>query len=130
MTGVRVVLFRHGPAARRDSARWPDDGARPLTKDGEERTRAAARGLARVIPARGVIWSSPLKRALQTASILAGAWKTEAAVWTHDALTPGTRLTECLAALRTLHPDGGAPRTKDAVDDGATVILVGHEPDL
>src|SRR5262245_40196115 len=66
-TSLLVILFRHGPAGRSDPKRWPDDRDRPLTTDGEKRTRQAAEGLARLLRdeelARIAVWTSPLVRA-------------------------------------------------------------------
>ena len=46
---MEVVLVRHAIAAERDPSRWPDDRERPLTRQGEERMRRAAKGLAKVV---------------------------------------------------------------------------------
>jgi phosphohistidine phosphatase len=113
---MRVIIFRHGPAGERDPVRWPDDGLRPLSPRGEDRTRAAAGGLAVVEPAIGCIATSPLVRAAQTARVLASLFD-DAPVETLDALAPmGSHrlILEFLAA-----------RPADE-----TVALVGHEPDL
>jgi len=116
---MQLILLRHGPAGRPDPSRWPDDRARPLTPRGEEKTRAAARGLARTLAASGRIWSSPFARALRTAEILAT---------TLDAAPP--RPVAALAAgapLRALLPQLVAA---EAEEPGGTLVLVGHEPDL
>ena len=69
---MRIVLFRHGPAGRRDDRRWPDDGLRPLTPRGKERTEQAARGLARALALTRIV-TSPLVRATQSADVTANA---------------------------------------------------------
>ena len=74
MSALRVVLFRHGPAGERDSARSPNDDARPLTSRGEERTRVAAAGLARLTGGVRAIWTSPLTRAAGSAALLREAY--------------------------------------------------------
>ncbi len=116
---MQLILFRHGPAGRPDPSRWPDDSARPLTPRGEEKTRAAARGLARVLPAAATVWTSPFVRAARTAELLTREL---------DARRPKT-----VAALAS----GGSERALldllAAEDDAAaagTIVLVGHEPDL
>jgi len=43
-----LYLVRHAFAAHADPARWPDDAVRPLTEEGIDRFRAAARGLGRM----------------------------------------------------------------------------------
>lgn len=113
---MRLILFRHGPAGSADPARWPDDGARPLTPKGAIRTRSAARGLRRIERKVDAILSSPLVRAKETARLLSGEMPA-ARLKTLEALVPGTsvrRITEALVAFST--------------DD--TLVLVGHEPDL
>src|SRR5262245_53631497 len=113
---MRLILFRHGPAGRRDVARWPDGGVRPLTTRGEQRTRAAAHGLTRWEPEIHSILTSPLARAAATARILAEAVG-DAEVEAVEALRPGGSWRQVLAVL-------SAPPAE------RTVVLVGHEPDL
>ena len=45
-----VYLIRHAIAELRDATRWPDDSLRPLSDEGSERFRRAARGLSLVVP--------------------------------------------------------------------------------
>jgi phosphohistidine phosphatase len=114
---MRIVLFRHGPAGRRDVSRWPDDASRPLTPRGEERTFAAAKGLRRLLgegPVR--IATSPLTRCAETAALLAEALG-DARVVSLPALAPGGSAHELLNFV-----------TRGKADE--TVVLVGHEPDL
>ena len=113
---MRLILVRHGPAGRRDAERWPDDALRPLTSRGIERSRDASRGLARVEPGIGLIASSSLARALQTARIFARTLHL-AAVETLDALGPGGSREGILEFLA-------------AHAEVRSVVLVGHEPDL
>ena len=116
---MQLILFRHGPAGHPDPSRWPDDRARPLSERGEVKTRAAARGLARLIPADSRVWTSPLVRARRTAELLVQALRAEEP-HTVAALASGgsTRsLLEQIAAATRATPDG-------------TIVLVGHEPEL
>lgn len=113
---MRIILFRHGPAGTRDAARWPDDGLRPLTTRGEERTYGAASGLARLEPEIRVILTSPLVRAVQTARVLEAVLE-DAEVETLEALRPGGSFREIIAAL-------------GRFADAESVALVGHEPEL
>lgn len=117
MSTLRVVLFRHGPAGKRDASRWPDDGQRPLTSRGETRTRIAAAGLARLTGGCRAIWTSPLVRASATAALLREACG-EVRVHTVDALRPGGSWREVIERLQ--HGRGA----------GGTLALVGHDPDL
>ena len=122
-----VVLFRHGPAGRSDPKRWPDDRDRPLTPKGDKRTRQAAEGLARVLgrtaARRAIVWSSPLVRAEQTARRAAAALGgKEAGPQIVAALAPGGSMRGILERL--------VAAAEQGKDDGAIVVLVGHEPDL
>lgn len=113
---MKVILFRHGPAGRRDLSRWPDDLARPLTSRGEARTRESARGLARLEPDVSVILTSPLERARATARVVQdviGTGKPEVL----EALAPGSSYRKLIETLATRASD-------------ETLLLVGHEPDL
>lgn len=116
---MQLILFRHGPAGRPDPSRWPDDSARPLTPRGEEKTRAAARGLARALPAAAAVWTSPLVRAARTAEILARELDSRGPRTVAGLASGGSEraLLELLAATV-------------ADDAAATIVLVGHEPEL
>jgi len=114
---MRIVLFRHGPAETRDPARWPDDAARPLTPEGVELTRRAARGVARMEPGIERVISSPATRALDTANMLSSS------------LDLGSE-PELLPALA---PEGVWRRVLDWLADQpaeSVVALVGHQPGL
>jgi phosphohistidine phosphatase len=113
---VDVYLVRHAIAAERDPVRWPDDGNRPLTPEGEARFRVAARGLRRIVPSVELVLSSPMVRAWQTAEILV-----EEAGWPKPhreaTLAAGQSATRAVTALR-------------AHSDRQSVAVVGHEPNL
>ncbi len=111
---MRLVIIRHGIAVPRGTPEIPDE-ERPLTKRGERRFQAAARGLARVVRRPDALLTSPLVRARQTADIAAAAWGKIKPKET-EALAAGGF--EAVAAEIEKHP-------KDAV-----VAIVGHEPDL
>ena len=66
-----LYLVRHAIAHGRDPECWPDDSRRPLTPEGEEDFRGAARGLGRVVPEVDMLLSSSYERAWRTAEILA-----------------------------------------------------------
>jgi phosphohistidine phosphatase len=114
---MRLVLFRHGPAGQRDPAKWPDDGKRPLTQKGIQKTREAAKGLIRVEGAITLILTSPLVRAAETAQILKDALGDRARIVTLDELSPGGSNRALIAHLSEL------PQAR-------SVVLVGHEPGL
>jgi phosphohistidine phosphatase len=113
---VELFLVRHAIAHDRDPDRWPDDGLRPLTDEGEAAFRQAARGLARIAPAVQAVLASPFVRAWRTAEILE-----EEAGWPAaqpcEALEAGGAQSGVLKAIR-------------AHARLASLALVGHEPDL
>jgi phosphohistidine phosphatase len=113
---MELYLVRHAIAFERDSARWPDDGKRPLTPEGEARFRLAARGLKRIVPTVDIVLSSPFVRAWRTAELLAdeARWPDPDPVKAFEA---GQRVTRAVTALR-----GHADRP--------SVAVVGHEPNL
>jgi phosphohistidine phosphatase len=110
----RVFLIRHAFADHADPLRWPDDAKRPLTPEGAERFRTAARGLGKLIAQVDAVSASYWARAWQTAELLH-----EEAGWPQptrcEPLEPGHSLREVLEELRGRH---------------GTVALVGHEPGL
>lgn len=118
---MRLLIIRHapagGPAAKR---RWRGrDRLRPLTRQGEEKMRRAAKGLVEVSPRLEAVYTSPFARARRTAEIVGkrlGAKLVET-----DALTPEARPEETLALLAGLRGPRGP---------GGAVALVGHEPQL
>src|SRR2546423_187139 len=74
---MNVLIIRHAIARDREqfSRTEFDDGLRPLTPTGRRRMRGAARGLRRVVPKIGLLATSPLTRARQTADIVAAAYR-------------------------------------------------------
>ncbi len=111
-----LYLVRHAIAEERDPERWPNDAERPLTREGEQRFRAVARGLRRIVPRVDLVLSSPYTRAWQTAKML-------------EALAGWPAAQECPALMA-----GQSPATMlEALEPYAasgSVALVGHEPDL
>ena len=111
-----LYLVRHAVAHKRDAQRWPDDGERPLTPEGEEEFVGAARGLALIVPEVDVLMSSPYERAWRTAEIL-----TQHAGWPSPQELP---------ALEPEVPPEKAVLALEAYTDGQSVALVGHRPCL
>jgi len=116
MATYSIYLVRHG-AAEEQGPSYPDDAARPLTKDGIERLRVETVGLADLDVHVDRILTSPLVRAVQTAEILASGLRCEAPLVATDALRPGGRFDALEAELARL----GHARS---------VALVGHEPSI
>ncbi|HEX2091644.1 MAG TPA: phosphohistidine phosphatase SixA [Longimicrobiaceae bacterium] len=117
---MQLLVIRHGIAEdRTEFARTgQDDSFRPLTREGSRRMRRAARGLRRVVPRLGLLATSPLTRAVQTAEILADVYG-------------GMELTEIPELAPDAHPSILLDRLRSLqVDPAEPVALVGHEPDL
>lgn len=110
---MELCLVRHAIAVERGTRGFEDDNLRPLTPDGSERFRAAARGLATLVSPQ-VIMTSPLLRARQTAEILMDTCGL-AKLHFSDALASGDHV----ALLR------------DIIElEAHSVMLVGHEPHM
>ncbi|MGC2289986.1 MAG: phosphohistidine phosphatase SixA [Thermoplasmata archaeon] len=112
-----IVIVRHGPAAERDPARWPDDQRRPLTPDGARATRRAAKGLATLRPTVDKVITSPAARAYATAEIFRKTLEVEAELESWDELEPDGAPGPVLERLQRLSRKRG-------------IMLVGHEPTL
>ncbi|MCX7779919.1 MAG: histidine phosphatase family protein [Negativicutes bacterium] len=112
---MELVLMRHGKAEERGSRLQDDE--RELTAKGREKTMAAAKGLMALLdPGVPVtIWTSPVKRALQTAELVAKAVK-GVPVIAKKALASGS-FDELSAELKEFDREG-------------TLIIIGHEPYL
>ncbi|MEO0406454.1 MAG: phosphohistidine phosphatase SixA [Cyanobacteria bacterium P01_A01_bin.135] len=108
---ITLYLIRHGIAAERGT--YANDGERPLTAKGRQRTRRVAERLAQTIQVE-LILTSPLVRAQQTAEILGEAGLGEVAVSEH--LAPDGDFHQWLGWL--------------AGWRGEALAMVGHEPNL
>ncbi len=110
------LLIRHAQAAEQSDALYPDDSLRPLVPKGRKVQRRMSRLLVKqdVIPAR--VFSSPLKRAWQTARIVVE----ETGIGAKNRIR-----CEALAGP----PDLAAlAKEIEAVGGEETIGLVGHEP--
>ena len=114
-----LYLVRHAPAFPKDPDRWRHDSKRPLTPEGEEEFRLAARGLARMVPRADVILSSPARRAWRTAEILSelDSWPAPEPL---PVLRPGSRVAS---------PEKATLALEDYAD-AKYVAVVGHKPRL
>jgi phosphohistidine phosphatase len=110
-----LYILRHAIAEERDLEKWSDDGERPLTAEGIKRFRKGARGLVDLADELDRVLSSPLRRAWQTAEILANRAKLPDPVVCPE-LEPDRDPADLLAVLTEL----GAQ----------SVTVVGHEPHL
>jgi phosphohistidine phosphatase SixA len=114
----RVVVVRHGPAALRDPARWPDDDLRPLTAKGAAATRSAAKGLARSLDRTVRLASSPAVRCRVTAELIDRALDPQPRIEFWPELAPGALAAPIFKRL------AAAGRSRQEL------VIVGHEPTL
>ena len=114
---MRILLVRHAAAIERAAAP-SSDAERHLTAEGRRRFARAVKRLARV-PRFKVsrIFTSPLVRAVQTAELFAVGVQYDEAIEVWTRLRPEEPATAPLESL-------------DGLPDDATIVLVGHEPQM
>lgn len=112
----RLFFLRHAPAGEADDWTGPDE-ERPLTETGRKKLKQQKKGLRNLIGAPDVIVSSHYAR----------AWQTAEAVARQLNYTGEIEKSESLG-------HGGDPADLDAIlanrAPGASLLLVGHSPDL
>jgi len=116
MEPCELYLVRHAIAAERGEE-WPDDTKRPLTDVGITRFKEGVKGLAWLGVEIDEIFTSPLVRAKQTATLLAAGLGNKTSVKILDALSPGHAPRQVMNELSRT-----AKRRR--------IALVGHEPGL
>jgi len=112
-----IYLLRHGVAE--DLRAGLDDEDRALTEEGRKKLRAAGAAWRQVVPSPGVVVTSPLLRARQTAEVYVEATGAPA----------DRRVDACLSPVAPLR---GAVSMLERQLLGGTdsVTLIGHEPHL
>jgi phosphohistidine phosphatase len=85
---MQLLIVRHGIAEERETWAPRNDDLRPLTEAGKKKMKEAAKGLHALVPSLDVLASSPLTRAMQTATILAKEYEKNEPPKV-DALMPG-----------------------------------------
>ena len=115
---MNLYILRHGLAAERDSAKYPDDRLRPLTRKGIAKMRREAAGMNALNIRPDLIITSPLLRAVQTADIVRSELAAPPQLKQSQALTPSADPALLLQEIAASH---------SAI---AGVMAVGHEPHL
>ena len=114
--GHLLMLLRHGIAE--DAAPGEADADRRLTGEGKRKLREVVAGMRALKLPVGVILTSPLRRARETAEIVAvGYDRDETSVIATPALAPAGARDALFSAL------GSHPHAEG-------IVLVGHQPDL
>ena len=116
---MELFVLRHGEAGKR-SASGSKDFARPLTVTGQKEVADIAASLKDLGIKFDLIITSPLKRAHQTAAIVAKKLQNEKKMEDWDELKPEGKLTELY------HKISSSPKFKQQ----SSVLVVGHEPYL
>src|SRR5580658_3093964 len=96
---MQIFFLRHANAGE-PKLNPAKDEKRPLDKLGIEQSHDVGRALAALNITVDVILSSPLKRAMQTASVVANEIDHEEKVLTDNALRPGATYSQSRARFR------------------------------
>jgi phosphohistidine phosphatase len=115
---MNLYLLRHGAAAKRGAPGYVNDADRPLTDEGREKLRAAARAVKAMKLKFDRILSSPCQRARQTAEIIADSLHLAGRIEFSDHLAPDGKIDALIQQLQRFRPKP------------ENVLLVGHEPCL
>jgi len=110
-----LMLLRHAIAEEPSGVRHDDE--RRLTGEGKRKLREVVAGMRALELPVDVVLSSPLRRAVETAEIVADGYGLPDEVTVTPALAPDAGPDAVLSALATIGRPSG-------------VVLVGHEPDL
>jgi phosphohistidine phosphatase len=110
-----VMLLRHAIAEETSASGRDED--RRLTGEGKRKCREVVAGMRALDLPVDVVLTSPLRRAIETAEIVADGYGSDELVEPAPALAPGAGPDAVIAVLGRIGRPSG-------------VVLVGHEPDL
>jgi phosphohistidine phosphatase len=111
-----LFILRHGEAGTRLSSNI-NDGLRSLTDAGRKEVLGIAKGLQKIGVKFDIIASSPLKRAHETATLVASVFKMSDKLLTWNELAPEGKRAEVYQKIAGFRQE-------------SSVMLVGHEPFL
>ncbi len=111
---MRLYIVRHAIAVPHGTPGFEEDD-RPLTEEGIEKMKRAARGLRVLEVFPDLLLSSPLPRARHTAEIVLAESGRKATLKLTEALAPGGNRRELYSELQARH-------------DLESIMLVGHQP--
>lgn len=112
---MELYILRHAIAVSRGTPGYPSDD-RPLTDAGVVKMKKVSKGIAQVVDEIDLVFSSPLRRAYDTA-VLAGETVHFGELRKTDTLLPGSSQADLVELLVQY-------KSKNRV------MIVGHEPDL
>ncbi|HUK82909.1 MAG TPA: phosphohistidine phosphatase SixA [Verrucomicrobiae bacterium] len=115
---MNLYVLRHAAAVPRGTRSYRRDSDRPLTKDGVNTMRRAARGMYRLKLDFDLILSSPYVRARQTAEITADVFAAKKQLKLSGHLASDGDPRKLVAELNRDYPTLGS------------ILIVGHEPYL
>jgi phosphohistidine phosphatase len=110
---MHLYLLRHGIAA--DAQAGESDTTRALTSDGRRKLRKVLKAVAEAKVKPTLMWSSELKRAIQTAEVAKAVLGYQGEILRTKALAPGADTEQVWEEIR-VHRDE------------ASLMLVGHNP--
>jgi phosphohistidine phosphatase len=110
---MHLYLLRHGIAA--DAQAGESDTTRALTSDGRRKLRKVLKAVAEAKVKPTLMWSSELKRAIQTAEVAKAVLGYQGEILRTKALAPGADAEQVWEEIR-VHRDE------------ASLMLVGHNP--
>jgi phosphohistidine phosphatase len=113
-----IYILRHGLAVELDDPDCRRDAERQLTGEGKRKLEHVADALQAMEISFDLILTSPYKRALQTAEIIAEAFGLKKKIQCTGCLEPGASPRELIEFINGL---------KSSPEN---LLLVGHEPDL
>ena len=113
-----LYILRHGIAQPREISTAMKDGERRLTDEGKRKMRRIAKGMKAMDLTFDLILTSPLRRAKETAQIVAGVLQLQKRLKIFPALAAGEKTRDLVEAL------------EEPLSTSEAVLLVGHEPDL
>jgi phosphohistidine phosphatase len=111
-----LFILRHGEAGKRSASRG-NDSNRPLTAVGEKEITEIAKAFKKIGIKFDAILTSPLKRAQQTADLVASQIKAQ----------------KKMRQLQELSPEGSKSdlyHTLSSFKEGTSILVVGHNPYL
>jgi phosphohistidine phosphatase len=111
---MNIYLIRHGDAEAISSSKSDHD--RELTSKGRESIKKAAAGWKKIIHNFDLITSSPYKRALQTAEIIAHVYNYMDKIVTDKKIASGSKSHDLIDFIKS--------------QDENNIAIVGHEPDI